>query len=87
MLEDEKKPENQEVEETPVEVENTPVQTTGASTESAKEEVDKINLAELVDADDMSGTPHDDFPWDKGNFPFWKMKSLKRKFLPSTMET
>ena len=67
MLEDEKKPENQEVEETPVEVETTPVQTTGASTESAKEEVDKINLAELVDADDMSGTPHDDFPWDKGN--------------------
>jgi len=67
MLEDEKKPENQEVEETPVTVEETPVQTTGASTESAKEEVDKINLEELVDADDMSGTAHDDFPWDKGN--------------------
>lgn len=67
MLEDEKKPENQEAEETSVTAEETTVKTTGASTESAKEEVDKINLEELVDANDMSGTAHDDFPWDKGN--------------------
>jgi len=67
MLEDEKKPENQEVENTPVTVEETTAKTTGGSTESAKEEVDKINLEELVDQDDMSGTAHDDFPWDKGN--------------------
>ncbi len=67
MLEDEKKPENQEAKDAPVTVEETTAETTGGSTESAKEEVDKINLEELVDQDDMSGTAHDDFPWDKGN--------------------
>lgn len=72
MLEDEKNLENQEAENAPkVEEKVTEKVTkkapTGGSTESAAEEVDKINLEELVDQDDMSGTPHDEFPWDKGN--------------------
>ncbi len=49
---------------------NTPKEATAPAAEATATEetnVDAIKLEELVEGQDLSGTAHDDFDWDKGN--------------------